>query len=344
MKSPKCIHCQNPKTQRRGRRRGKEKYFCPSFSRWFQINRLASPDKKRMLLEHLDGSSFRTLANRYNISVFTAHNWCQQELEKLPHCADITRQYCNRFCGFLLTDGKFVKVKGYERKIPVIYSIDYLTHDIPTYLLAESESYQACQKLFTSLRLLNYPLAGLVSDDNRNIYEACEAVYPEVVYQLCLNHYKENIRQILQVRQETTPDLYRVFMKALEHLFSKKRSPQELEVIARRMVDKFGQEPQLLAVLLDLQKRSKQLFAYQNLKGLPTTNNLIESYNSHLQGRLEAIKGFESFHHANLWLNGYFLRRRTKPFTDCIRRFNYLNGKISLSQTLKQDSATPTFF
>ncbi len=297
-----------------------------------------------MLLEHLDGSSFRTLANRYDVSVFTAHSWCKQELKKLPHCADITRQYCNRFCGTLLVDGKFIKIKGYERKIPVIYGIDYLTHDIPTYLLARSENYQACKKLFASLRLLNYPLAGLVSDDNQNIYEACRYIYPQAVCQLCLNHYKENIRRLLGFRQEDCPDVHKVFVKTLEHLFSKKRSPQELEVIAGRIVDKFSYDSSLLPVLIDLQKRADDLFAYQRLKGIPTTNNLIESYNSHLQGRLETIKGFESFQHADLWLNGYFLRRRTKPFTDCTKRFRYLNGKTSFSQTLKAGSVTPTFF
>jgi len=97
-----------------------------------------------------------------------------EELEKLPHCADVTRKYCNRFCGILLVDGKYLKVKGYDKKIPVIYGIDYLTHDIPTYTLAPSENYLVCLKLFKSFRLVNYTLQSLVSDDNSNIYEACK--------------------------------------------------------------------------------------------------------------------------------------------------------------------------
>lgn len=297
-----------------------------------------------MLLEHLDGNSFRVLAERYGVSVFTAHHWCQQELEKLPHCADVTRKYCNRFCGFLEVDGKFGKVKGYERKIPVIYGIDYLSHDIPTYTLAESESYVAGKRLFSSLRLMNYPLSGLITDDCRNIFESCREIYPEVVSQLCHNHYKENVRQILGVRREGVPEVHVVFMKTLERLMAKKRSRKELEVVAGKMVKVFGKDPILLAILADLQSRQDQLFAYQRLKGIPTTTNLIESYNSHLQGRLETVKGFESFHHANLWLNGYFLRRRTKKFADCTRKFNHLNGKTSLSRTLKRGIDTPIFF
>lgn len=344
MKRPKCKKCKSSHVRRKGVRRGAVKYQCQKCGKWFQVNKGKKPDKKRMLLEHLDGSSFRTLADRYDISVGCAYNWCQQELEKLPHCGDITRKYCTRFCGKLLVDGKFLKVKGYERKIPVIYGLDYKTHDIPTYLLTRSESYAAGKKLFTSLRLLNYPLCGLVTDDNRNIYEPSFEVYPGVVTQLCHNHYKENVRQILEVRKEETPEVNKLFMRTLEEVFTKKRSKQELEKVAGKMVRVFGKNPDLLAVLADLQKRQDHLFGYQKLKHLPTTNNLIESYNSHLEGRLKTIKGFENFQHANLWLNGYFLRRRTRKFTSCNRKFKYLNGKTSLQMSLARDKKYPRIF
>lgn len=344
MSKPKCPVCGYSKPRRKGVRRGAVKYQCQDCGKWFQVNHARKPDKKSMLADHLDGLSFRALANRYSVSVGTAYNWCFEELEKLPHCADITREYCSRFCGRLLVDGKFVKVKGYERKIPVIYGIDYLTHDIPSYVLAPSENYQACKKLFTSLRLANYPLASLTSDDNRNIYESCLEIYPKTVNQLCLNHYKENIRQQLKVRQEEAAPTHKLFVQTLEKLFSKKRSSKELAVVGGKMVKLFGQDPVLLTILADLQSRQHQLFANQFLKGIPTTTNLIESYNSHLQGRLETIKGFESFQHADLWLNGYFLRRRTKPFTDCTKKFRHLNGGTSLSQTLKTGSVTPMLF
>ncbi len=68
---------------------------------------------------------------------------------------------------------------------------------------------------------------------------------------------------------------------------------------------------------------------------IPQTTNLIESYNSHLEGRLKTIKGFESFTHADNWLNAYFLRRRLKPFTDCSGKFATLNGTCSMEQTMK---------
>lgn len=87
--------------------------------------------------------------------------------------------------------------------------------------------------------------------------------------------------------------------------------------------------------MLDIAKRSGELTAYTEIPNVPRTTNLIESLNSHLQGRLKTIKGFKSFKTAKLWLNAYFIRRRLKPFTDCTKQFKNLNGKSSLEITLK---------
>lgn len=253
-----------------------------------------------------------------------------EELEKLPHCADVTRKYCNRFCGILLVDGKYLTVKGYDKKIPVIYGIDYLTHDIPTYTLAPSENYLVCLKLFKSFRLVNYTLQSLVSDDNSNIYEACKQVYPNVVRQLCTNHYKENIRKLLNIRTDNT---YLDFMRGVEVLFRNQRSSDDFNRVAKGIYTKYKHDELCVKILLDIDKNKDYFNAHYKVKHTPSTNNLIECFNSHLNGRLKTIKGFESFKHANLWLNAYFIRRRIKKFTDCSGKFKRLNGSCSLNQS-----------
>lgn len=260
-------------------------------------------------------------------------------LKTLPHCADVTRKYCSRYSGVLLVDGKYLYVKGYDRKIPVLYGIDYTTHDIPTYIFSIAENYQTCISFFQSLKLLNYPLQGIVCDDNVNIYQACRYVYPKAVTQLCLNHYKESIRSRLSVRREPT---YVPFMRDVELLFKKKRSREEFSHIANRVYRKHKTDEQCISVLIDIQKRVDMLGAYRYQSSLPRTTNLIESFNSHLQGRLKTIKGFESFSHADDWLNAYFLYRRLKPFTDCEGRFRRLNGHPSLYYSMKNPDHLPT--
>jgi len=282
------------------------------------------------LEQHIDGTPFRALASQYNISPMTAYRYVMSELKKLPHCADVSRNLCSKFCGILLVDGKFLKIKGYESKIPVIYGIDYLTHDIPNFRLAPAESYLVCLKFFESLRLLNYPLKSLVSDDNPNFLNACKIVYPKVIWQLCLVHFMENIRKSLSVR---TDDTYKPFMREIEILFKIKRTEDDFNRVAKNIFNRYKIDNLCVTFLLDIDRRKRNFMAHLWVKHTPRTNNLIESFNSHLQGRLKTIKGFESFSHAELWLNAYFLRRRTKKFTDCEGKFKYLNGKSSIEIT-----------
>ena len=279
--------------------------------------------------------SFRALGNQRGVSGSSAFRASCQIISKLPHCADITRQYCNRFSGILLIDGKYVKVKGYDRKIPVIYGIDYLTHDIPTYIFSLAENYQTCLSFLNTLRLLNYPLKAIVCDDNINFFQACLKVYPLAITQLCQNHYKQSLRITLGVNTDVT---YVPFMKQVEKLFERKIPVDEFNRLARSVYDYYQQDPRCVSVLTDIQRRLPQLCSYHKDKAIPRTSNLIESYNSHLEGRLKTIKGFQSFSSANRWLNAYFIKRRTQPFTDCEKQFKRLNGKCSLQLTMKDNT------
>lgn len=284
------------------------------------------------MFSHLTGASFRSLGEIHTLDPSTAYRKSLTALRKLPHIADITRTYCSRFCGILIVDGKYIKVKGYDRKIPVIYGIDYLTHDIPTYVFAPSESYNACHSFFSSLKLLNYPLIATVSDDNANIYEAAKEVYPKALTQLCYNHYKETLRETLAVR---TQDAFIPFMQEVETLLSHKRAKDEFLRLAGRLYEQYKTDSLCRGILLDMQKRLPLLTAYYGNKNIPLTTNLIESFNSHVEARVKPLKGFKSFHHADLWLNAYFLRRRLKIFTDCTSKFRGLNKTASLQQTMK---------
>jgi len=252
----------------------------------------------------------------------------------LPHCADLSRGNDKHYSGILLLDGKYTHVKGYKDKIPCVYGLDYLTHDIVHFILSRGENYQTSISFFQSLRLLGYPLHALVCDDNQNFQLACRRVYPKPVIQLCHNHYKENIRRLLAVRSDST---YRPFMFAIDQLFSRKRTKEEFFILARKILTKYGADPKCQSVLLDIDRRKDVLLAYTLEKQIPRTNNLIECFNSHLEGRLKSIKSFQSIHHARLWFNAYFIRRRLKPFTDCGGQFRILNGHSSLEIAIKND-------
>jgi len=181
----------------------------------------------------------------------------------------------------------------------------------------------------------------VICDENINIYEAARYVYPNVVVQLCQNHYKENIRRSLDLNINTH---YKNFMHEIKILFSFKRSPDDFNRKAKNILNKYKKDQLLTSILVDIYKNQKLLNGWRDGHNIPLTTNLIESYNSHLQGRLKTVKGFESFKHADIWLNGYFLRRRLKKFTGCEGKFRRLNGCNSLQKSKKPDLAIPTFF
>lgn len=342
MKSnPKCPKCKN-KSWKKGKRRGKIKYQCQTCEHWFQINRSAEKvSPKSLLVQHLSGIPFRGLSEMHGCGVATAYRKVQKGLEELPLCIDVTRWYCEKFQGILLVDGKYVKVKKHDRKIPVIYGVDYKTHDIPHFRLTKTEDYLNCKRFFESIKLTSYPLQAIVCDDNKNIYNAAKYVFPNVVVQLCHVHFLRNMKALLDLENN---QYHQLFFAVLSKLLVEKRSKLDFEKKASNLMKNFSGDDACVAILIELARKQPLLQGYLHHKNTPTTTNLIESMNSHLEARVRPLKGFQSFKHAELWLNGYFLRRRTKKWTDCTGKFKRLNGKTSLEITKKSGIDMPIFF
>jgi hypothetical protein len=288
----------------------------------------------------VDGVPFRKLADEYGLSPTKTFRKIEKEMNQLPENSWLSATYCNRWSGRLVIDGKYVKVKGYDKKIPFIFCIDYLTHDIPVGLLAPSENLAAYVQLFNLIRTIHYPLQIVIADDNGSAREALKITYPGVRLQLCNTHYLENIRQFLNIR---TDYRYRQFFNDLMIAFKPEHHPQKRNAMLRRLNWMYGQyEYKVQETLVDIMSRYDQLFAYSNrMAKCPNTTNIIESYNSHLEARLKSIKGFNSFKGAERFLNAWMIRRRTKPFTDCGEPFKHLNGYSSLQMSMKKEAEWP---
>lgn len=335
-----CPSCKSSEIIKHGKRKASDRYQCLTCKTWFSIYKEKKTSPTYLLDLYLDGVPLRKSSFENHKSPATLWRSCLKELKLLPPNLEITREYCNRYCGYLVFDGKWVKVKGYKMGRVLLWGIDYLTHDIPHFTFAPSENYQACIKYFKDLKDTGYSLQYLVCDDNEAFKMAARIVYPKVIIQTCLNHYKENIRNSLGVRS-TKNEKYINFYIDVEKLFKERMEfvsfTREIAAIYTRYKD----DSKCLYWMEDLIQKRKELLAYHQFIGVPNTTNMIESYNSHLQGRLKSIKGFKSFNTAKLWLNGYILRRRLKPFTDCEEPFKELNGKCSLEKTLRRGKELP---
>jgi len=265
-----------------------------------------------------------------------------KEMNGLPDNTWLTNKYCNRFCGILIVDGKHIKVKGFKKKLPFIYCIDYLTHDIPVGILVPSESYQVFLKLFRLLKTINYPLQVVVCDDVVSALKpALLHYFPKAKVQLCQNHYLENIRQKLKVR--TVENHVKFFNTIQTHIFKEEHhSKKEFNNVLHHLIKSHAKKDILRQqIVMDIYHRQKELFQYKTIANCPKTTNLIELYNSHIQSRLKSIKGFKSFKNAERWLNAYLIRRRTKSLTDCRGKFKKLNGKNSLELSIKKQANWP---
>ena len=289
-----------------------------------------------MWIPHIDGIPYRKLADERGLSHAQVYERVKQEMNLLPNNTRLTYDYCSRFCSILVVDGKYVKVKGYKQKIPFVYGIDYLTHDIPVGILVPSESEEAFRKFFRLLKTINYPLRVIVCDDVvSSLQYGLFYHYPKAKIQLCQNHYIENIRQLLHVRSQNNHTKF--FNTIYKHIFTEHTNKKQLNSLLHHMVPAHAKRDELRQqILIDIYRRRHELFTYKQIPNCPKDTNLIELYNSHMNARLKAIKGFQSLKSAKRWLNAYIIRRRTKPFTDCAGRFKKLNGQTSLEQTLKK--------
>lgn len=282
---------------------------------------------------------FRKLGDEHDLSGKQVFLKVRKEIAALPDNSQLTKTLCSpfRFSGVLAMDGKYVAVKGYEQKIPFVYGIDYLSHDIPAGDLHAAEDEMAFVSFFTRLKEIGYPLRAVVADDRKGLKQALNRVFPRARLQLCHVHYLENIRGNLNIRTE---EKYRDFFEALHRIFKRARSTDQVFQELRFIQTKNNST--LVNILQDVKNRSSELFAFRQVQDCPNSTNLIESYNSHLHGRLKTIKGFQSFVSASRWLNAWLIRRRIKTLTDCRGLFRHLNGLASLQMTIKDLELWPT--
>lgn len=341
MRKYTCPDCQSTHEVVRQRKRGKSIVFlCKGCERYFSV-KTVYVDSKAILSDHLDGLSFRKLAVKYGISKSHAADICYEELKKLPDNNRFTKQYCNRFSQIFVFDGKYFTVKGYQYGYALLWGLDYLRHDIPVFTLAPSENYQAWSRFFSYFRILTVYPQLIVCDDNINIKLAAVKAFPQVKIQTCHNHFKENIRRNLKVRSDRT---YKPFMKRIEEILGSKRTPQDMNNRLFAVYRQYASDPVCVNTLTTIQRYTPELTAYRGVSGAPLTTNLIESFNSHLESRLFSLKYFNSIAHAQLWINGYILKRRFTKFTSCGAKFKHLNGKRGVDMTKNQRLDIPTFF
>jgi transposase-like protein len=267
-------------------------------------------------------------------------------MKKLPDNNLLTQRFCTRFGEILVPDGKYVPIKGFNRDAVLLWGVDYWKHDFPLFFVGPSENYQSWEMYFRSLRNLNMHYKIVVCDDNRSLKQSCRRTFAKVHIQACYVHILRQIRLELRITKETT---YREFYRLVQHALSIKvrhtvdYRQRLLGNLWKKALKKNEFEEMRILSWLD-GHFGEELFSYQYLPRTPLTTNLIETFNSHLEGHIASLKGFETYEHAKLWFNAYVLKRRFMKFTDCTGKFRRLNGERPIDQTRNMSIAIQDVF
>lgn len=173
-----------------------------------------------MLKEHLNRKSYRTLEDDAGVSKKTACSLTNKVAGELIHSNDLTKLLePQNYSGIILIDGKYVPVKytkerareglvprskkrrGKTKKgLVILPFIDYLTHDIPIFIVALSENMVDLERGFRKLKEIGYPLKVVVCDESMGeIAQVAKKVFPDVIIQICLTHYSRNVDREFKV-------------------------------------------------------------------------------------------------------------------------------------------------
>ena len=298
--------------------------------------------KSKLLGSYLAGPSIRNIAAERGEKKSAVAEHLKRELASLPKNEDITKAYCTRFGGVLNVDGVYVRVRGMEKKIPFIFGIDFITHDIPAGILDFAESEPAFLRLFRILKEIGYPLRYVVSDETPALKPALVRVFPEAEVQLCQIHVLRNIRKELHITKKDVTHL--PFLRSVQNLFSlagedARRSFWDTMARSATISDREWE------ILRRIRSRWEDLFRYESIRkegvACPRDNNLSEAYNNHFQARMGTIKGFETISSCERFVNAWMIRRRFTPFRACGVHFKHLNGHTSFSKSRNPDLPYP---
>jgi hypothetical protein len=194
---------------------------------------------------------------------------------------DLTKQFFNqlKYSGNLVVDGKYVPVKelvddssrDVSGKIPkskkrqkvkrgkvLIWGADYDSHDLPHFEFGDSESDFAFNEYFQVLKVNNYPLKSLTTDDKEGAIRAAKRHYPNCVVQLCIRHYMAKLSREL-VTQNIVVKL-RVKARKIDKLFPEADS----ECIPISRIYSLKQIVKLTNEMADLEARYELLFDFQS--------------------------------------------------------------------------------
>lgn len=262
---------------------------------------LTDNEKVKIAHTHLAGrTSIRQLNRDTGFAKQTIQNAICEVTKNCVSSSWIAKNLNPKWGGYLAVDGSMIRVwdwsakhfrysrqeKRLLHKLVWIVALDLETLDIVHHHLAEEETMIDLVLFYRQIQENGYPLKGLVSDGNPDIYRSARMVFGKrFPHQICIRHYLENLRNRFK-NGRLTPEKYAKLHWAIK---------------GERYI------PGL----------NRKIFTYKRVPQLPKTNQQIENLFRQGRLRLRSINQFHSHQTAYAYLNAWTLFRRFTAFTDC---------------------------
>lgn len=235
-------------------------------------------NQKQILIDHLDGVSYRKLQRRSGVRKQSLCDSVNLQTAGLQNNFEITQQLISKlkYSGNHVVDGKYVPVKEVvpddssgniprskkRRKVVkgkvLIWGADYESHDILNFEFGDSESGTVFNSYFRQLKSINYPMISLTLDDKREIASAAKRHFPNCIIQLCIKHYLAKINRILTISH------IRIKINAKQNQLEKLFVSPDSEYIPTSRPQSVKQAAKLWNEITELHFRYELLLDFQN--------------------------------------------------------------------------------
>ncbi|MEI6494952.1 MAG: hypothetical protein WCO03_02720 [bacterium] len=119
----RCELCKKHEAIKRGTRRDKQIYFCSNCQKYFSrsLTKKSPLINREVLRDHLEGISYRKLANRTGVHKKKICELVNLEISNVPDNLELTKICFNQlnYSGNHVIDGKYIPVKEFVDANPV---------------------------------------------------------------------------------------------------------------------------------------------------------------------------------------------------------------------------------
>lgn len=183
MKHPTCPHCHARKTVKYGWPR----WLCQKCGKTFRRRRDDVRDRSAVDAYVKDRSTYRRLAERFDVSIGTAFNRVQRALTKKRSLLERTKNHLDECDGILVLDGKWIRIRGKPHTCFVAWDRGF-KRPIHFLLKEGGERELWYWRLLLDLEKIGYVPKGFVSDGISSLKESLADRYPDLPHQRCTVH------------------------------------------------------------------------------------------------------------------------------------------------------------